>query len=220
MSFLTIELVPASSWGQNLRSIIPQEEWDRLRKDCYQRYWYRCAICGGKGEKWPVECHEKWEYELDKGKGKGKQTLIDLVALCPACHQVKHIGLTTVKGKKDEARRHMAMVNNWPLEVVDAAIKGAYEVWQERNKFEWELDCQVDDEYLIKLFTQKKEVKRSTIVKQDNFRAERRELARIAEIAAKETYGRVSKQAEIVQEKTKEVIKEGKKIIRRLKLDS
>jgi hypothetical protein len=55
----------------------------------------RCEICGGRGPEHPVECHERWRYnDLIR-----TQTLVRMIALCPACHQVKHVGLANVRGK-------------------------------------------------------------------------------------------------------------------------
>ena len=58
--YILPELVPAPSWYINLRALLPKEEWDRLRRDCYDRAGNRCQVCGGRGSKWPVECDEHW----------------------------------------------------------------------------------------------------------------------------------------------------------------
>ena len=47
---LTIELVPSTAWGENLRKILKKEHWDILRKASYKRARYRCECCGGKGD--------------------------------------------------------------------------------------------------------------------------------------------------------------------------
>lgn len=39
----------------------------------------------------PVECHEVWDYDDDRKI----QRLERRVALCPACHEVKHAGLAS-----------------------------------------------------------------------------------------------------------------------------
>jgi hypothetical protein len=82
---LSIELVPATSWFDNLRSLLPPAEWDALRKATSQAAGHRCEICGGRGPKWPVECHERWQYD----DATHVQTLTGLIALCPECHRVK-----------------------------------------------------------------------------------------------------------------------------------
>jgi len=52
---LTIELVPKTCWYTNLRSELPKSKWDKLRKKSYQEADYKCQICGGKGNRHPVE---------------------------------------------------------------------------------------------------------------------------------------------------------------------
>lgn len=60
---LTIELVPATSWGNNLRSRLPKKSWNAIRKRVYKEADFKCEICGGVGKRHPVECHEVWEYD-------------------------------------------------------------------------------------------------------------------------------------------------------------
>ena len=133
---LTIELVPASQWGDNLRSLLPKAKWDTLRKQIYQRADYKCEICGGKGHKWPVECHEVWFYD-EKRK---TQTLTGLTALCPRCHEVKHIGRSMSVGKGDRAIRHLMKVNKWTRSDAQYYIEAIFEQWHQRNRFEWTVD--------------------------------------------------------------------------------
>jgi hypothetical protein len=136
MSKLTIELVPQTCWFSNVRDHVSPATWDRLRRHTYRQANYRCEICGGKGNKHPVECHEIWHYD-DVAK---HQKLVGLVALCPSCHQVKHMGLATLKGKRQEATQHLANVNHWSQEETEHYIDSAFQIWQERSLSEWTLD--------------------------------------------------------------------------------
>ena len=133
---LTIELVPKSSWYANLRSELPKEEWNTLRRACYRKAGYVCEVCGGTGDRWPVECHEVWEYD-DTHKN---QKLVGLIALCPSCHQVKHIGLAKVRGRLEEATEHLSKVNGWDVEKCEQYIEDQFDVWRRRSEFSWELD--------------------------------------------------------------------------------
>lgn len=140
---LQIELVPATSWYSNVRSEVSKDEWDIIRRKCYQLADYKCELCGGKGKKWPVECHELWEYN-DK---KNTQKLVRLIALCPDCHQVKHIGLAGIKGKSEEAKEHLMEVNGMSSEEADNLIEEAFDKWRERSNYEWEVDTKYLDQY-------------------------------------------------------------------------
>lgn len=108
---LTIELVPRSLHGRNLHNgqYITESAWRKLCKQVYVKAGYCCEICGGKGNRHPVECHEVWDYDLTAFK----QRLIGFIALCPFCHMVKHIGLSGRNNKMGLAITHLAKVNVW-----------------------------------------------------------------------------------------------------------
>lgn len=133
---LTVELVPKTAWYKNLRSELPREKWNRLRKTAYENASYRCEICGGKGDRWPVEAHEVWEYDDERRI----QKLAGIVALCPLCHIVKHIGLAQVNGEYDIALKHLAKVNKWDMDMAKDYINRQFDKWRSRSKHEWKLD--------------------------------------------------------------------------------
>ena len=135
---LTIELVPAQQWGDNLRSRVSRQRWDTLRRECYRKAGHRCEICGGKGRRWPVECHEVWDYD----ESNKIQRLVGLVALCPACHEVKHMGRSMSVGKGDKAKRHLMKINGWSASDVEYYIEAMFELWYRRNQEDWTLDLQ------------------------------------------------------------------------------
>jgi len=133
---LEIELVPKSSWYSNVRSNISKEEWDILRKASYRKAGHLCEICGGKGDKHPVECHEIWEYD----DNRNIQKLIGFIALCPDCHQIKHIGLARIKGNFEKAKKHLMKINKISEEKADEYIEEVFEKWVKRSKEEWNID--------------------------------------------------------------------------------
>lgn len=136
---LTVELVPSTSWFTNVRSHLAVEEWDLVRRAVYRRARYRCEVCGGRGERHPVECHEVWDYDDERRV----QRLDRLVALCPPCHRVKHLGLASVNGRYDEALQHLAGVNGWALEEAERYARSAFARWEERSRYEWTVDVSV-----------------------------------------------------------------------------
>ena len=133
---LTVELVPSTAWGDNLRSILTKDMWDTLRKRVYKKARYRCEICNGKGPKWPVECHEKWSYD----DTNNTQTLLGLIALCPDCHSVKHLGFAHIQGKGIEAREHLATVNKWSQSRTSQYIGLVFKQWEDRSNHQWNLN--------------------------------------------------------------------------------
>jgi hypothetical protein len=84
-----------------------------------------------------------WEYD----EAAGIQRLVRLIALCPACHEVKHIGLAGVKGRGAQAAAHLAEVNGWSKAETEAQIASAFVAWRRRNKVKWTLDLSILSEY-------------------------------------------------------------------------
>jgi hypothetical protein len=135
---LSIELIPATSWFTNVRSAVSEAEWKRLRQGCYRKAGYRCEVCGGRGEQWPVEAHEVFEYVLESGGHV--QRLLRLIALCPLCHKVKHFGLARVNGEQEQAGQHLMRVNGWTRQQAYDHVQAAFALWEERSQQPWTLD--------------------------------------------------------------------------------
>lgn len=140
---LTIELVPRTSWKKNLRSELSKEEWDYLRSLVYERAGYKCEICGTKGE---LHCHEEWLYN----ESNQVQTLTKLIALCSACHEVKHIGLAEIKGNYERAKTHLKNINKWSESQAELYIKVSFMKWRHYNKYDWKLNLSLITDWLRK----------------------------------------------------------------------
>lgn len=133
---LSVEVVPKTSHFANLRTEVKRSSWDRVRKEEAERAGQRCEVCGGRGKRHPVECHEIWSYD-DRRR---VQKLEGLVCLCTDCHMVKHIGRQIVLGFGDEAKAHLVRVNEWTWEQAEAYVSAAGRVCFERSKHEWRFD--------------------------------------------------------------------------------
>ena len=127
---------PSTCWYTNVRSHVPTNEWDVLRRAVYRRAQNRCEVCGGRGKAHSVECHEIWHYD----DTTNVQRLAGFTALCPDCHQVKHIGLANVQGKSAQALSHLASVNGWSVSEARACLAKAFELWARRSEHDWQLD--------------------------------------------------------------------------------
>jgi len=144
---LTIELVPKTSFYSNVRSEVSQQEWDFIRNVCYNRANKKCEICGdtGKNQGYShnVECHEIWDYN----DNTFVQKLSNFIALCPMCHKVKHIGLSTIKGEKNICIEHLKKINGWSTNRADKYLKDVIEIFAERSQHNWELDISLIKRY-------------------------------------------------------------------------
>lgn len=142
---LTVQLVPSTSFYENVRSICSKTQWDFIRKDVYKKYSYKCAICGGKGDKHPVEAHEVWKYD----DNNYIQILTDILAVCPACHTSIHFGLACVRGKQDKALSHLKIVNGISIDEAQSHVKRSFEEFNRRSKHQWTLDVSYLEKYGI-----------------------------------------------------------------------
>jgi len=131
---LEFELVPDSCWYSNMRSQLPPEAWNKIRKKAYARAGGKCMICGAPTAR--LEAHEQWEYD----DVNGVQRLKNVVAVCSACHEVIHIGRTQLMGREREASEHFMKVNGCTYAEYRKALGEANAVHRERSKKEWALD--------------------------------------------------------------------------------
>lgn len=124
--------------------------WDAARRPTAAAAGHRCEICGGRGKRWPVECHEMWVYE--KGGDHWVQRLVRLIALCPACHKVKHWGRSMILEDQGDLERgstmaHLCRVNDWDFTTAGDHLTRAVGEWRERSSHPWDLDLRTASGY-------------------------------------------------------------------------
>ncbi len=141
---LTIELVPSSSWFDSVKARVTEAQWDYMRNVTYTAGNHHCQICGGRGPTHPVECHERWLFKDDERL----QKLLGMTALCPACHEVKHIDIAEWKGRRDHAATHLAKVNEWDMVDAIEYINHAVDVRERRSEPDREVDLRSLDDVL------------------------------------------------------------------------
>lgn len=137
---LAVEPVPRSCWFMNARSELPDAMWRKVSRQVYAAADWKCEICQGTGTHHPVECHEVWSYEAQPTGNV--QRLVRLIALCPACHEVKHFGLAQLRGRQVQALAHLAVINGWSVETAREHLQRSGAEYQERSRVRWQLDLQ------------------------------------------------------------------------------
>lgn len=132
---LDFELVPDGCWYSNLRSILSKSQWDVVRREAYARAGGRCSVCGSVCSR--LEAHERWRYD----ENTKTQILADVVAVCRSCHEVIHIGRTSLLGGEERAAAHFMKVNNCTYTEYRKRLGEANETHRRLNKVgEWKLD--------------------------------------------------------------------------------
>lgn len=133
---LEIELVPQTCWYSNVRTNVSKREWEICKDYTKEQSGGKCQICGGRGRRWATEAHEIWDYDDERMI----QMLVGLIALCPQCHEVKHIGRAEIVGNGPRALAHLAKVNGWTIPAAEQYLRWAGELWALRSQEQWTLD--------------------------------------------------------------------------------
>ena len=140
---LSIELVPASAYGRNVREILTKTQWSIISKQVRSAAYDTCEICHSQDGQ--LDCHEIWFYN----DNILTQKLIGLIALCKKCHGVKHFGLSELQGKRKETLLHFMKINNLSQIDAEKAIHKSFEIWEKRSQFQWKLDISKLKDYGI-----------------------------------------------------------------------
>lgn len=139
---LRADLLPATTWGSNLRGLFPAD-WDRLRLPICTAAGNRCEVCGAEafmdnGRRCRPHCHELWIFEHKNGRHV--QRLDTLIALCPDCHRVQHIGLAGLNSETDAVIAKLCEVNCWTRQQAQRELNRAQAAYEQRQRYRWDLD--------------------------------------------------------------------------------
>lgn len=135
---LTIELIPTTCFGKNLRKAIPLSRWNKHRKEIFEAQNNKCCICGAGGK---LHCHEEWSYD-DLNL---VQNLVGFNAICAKCHQVKHIGMSQKLEELgyvdlEEVVFHFMTVNMVSRSTYQNHYKESSRIFVERSRYQWKTD--------------------------------------------------------------------------------
>jgi hypothetical protein len=135
---LEIDLVPRTCWGKNLRKLVRESVWDKLRAKAKADAGNVCRICGAVGK---LNCDEIWHYDDEEHV----QKLIGLRVLCTMCHFAKHIGSAqqvAAEGHLDfnAVIEHFMKVNGVDRAAFDEHKSQAFAQWKKRSAHEWTSD--------------------------------------------------------------------------------
>jgi len=129
------DMLPSNVWQANLRTLLKEEEWDRLRKFCYQAAGNTCVACGSRGEP-HVEAHEAWRFD----EASGRQILTGLLCLCPTCHKAKHLGYANRLGRLPQVLARLKWLNDWSDAQLEKELFKAQKKQEALSARTWTLD--------------------------------------------------------------------------------
>lgn len=133
--FLMPDMLPSTTWQDNVRTRVSEELWNRMRKHSYAAAGHRCVICGDRGQPY-LECHELWAFDDEKKI----QRLRKLMALCPKCHKAHHLGFARTSGMLPDVLSHITHINSWTLVELEQALDETHRKWKERSAYQWTVD--------------------------------------------------------------------------------
>lgn len=140
---IDFELIPASSWCNNLRNILTRQQWTSISKNVRSNADGHCEICGRNVKM--LHAHETWEFDDDTHT----QKLIQIRAVCPMCHSTIHIGRSAVLGKEIPALKWYVKLNDISFEEAKSDENKALEVYEQRSKINWNID--INENYIKQL---------------------------------------------------------------------
>jgi hypothetical protein len=143
---LKICMVPQPLFGRNLRSVLTELAWKRLRRQKLAEAEGKCQICGAiVKEERNLHIHEEWSYD----ERSRVATLTGLRVICQRCHACVHFDLTVTlarQGKIDPQQvqkviDHFCSVNEVDISVFTEHRHHAQSEWTRRSKCNnWSID--------------------------------------------------------------------------------
>jgi hypothetical protein len=143
---LFVDLIPKTSWFANVRAVVSERDWHRIRRMVHRRAGERCEACGAvedKAVKRYLECHERFSYH--GSGGCGLQMLQRLICLCSECHRATHYGHTALSGPQAEAQAqsHLMRVTGMSPAQLQVHLDEAWRIWEQRSVRQWTVDLSV-----------------------------------------------------------------------------
>lgn len=136
---IQVDLIPATMWGENCRSVLTKRQWQYVSDYVRHRAGWQCEFCGAgndfAAEKW-LMAHERFVYDGNTMR------LSALICICPKCNDVAHPGRAmSVIGKS------LDQISRWYAEVAEidrgeavARMSQATKDFNRRSDQEWNLD--------------------------------------------------------------------------------
>jgi hypothetical protein len=143
----SVNPIPRPLYGRNLRKILTQTQWKKLRAGVLEERGLRCETCGKEeAESKRLSAHEEWEYDVSQTPAVAKLTEIKLS--CWHCHAVEHfgaIGSMALGGELsaqavDDTIAHFCRLNRVGIPEFEAHALEAFQKHDELSQLEWRVD--------------------------------------------------------------------------------
>jgi hypothetical protein len=100
---LVVDLIPSTTWHASLANVLVKSCWDDLRAESAAEAG-GCEECGVSSG---LECHERWGYDGIHAV----QRLLGFETLCGSCHETRHLGFASIRGRFDQVFGRLCVAN-------------------------------------------------------------------------------------------------------------
>lgn len=138
-----VDLIPSTSWFSSLANLLAPGAWHRIRKEVIERD-VSCRECGSR---WSLEVHELWDYS----QPNGVQTLTGFELLCSRCHETRHLGLASVRGRFEQVFQRLAMLNRLGESELAPYHRAVIDLYELRSSRNWTLNLELVHGRALKL---------------------------------------------------------------------
>lgn len=139
---LFVDMIPSTSWYENVRSAVSPTDWHRVSMMVRRRAHWTCEACGFVADETArllMDAHERFSYN----EATGVQRLVRLICLCGACHGATHYGHSAVTGEAETAMAHLQRVTGMTPAQSEDHLRDAFALWEHRSTMQWRLDLSV-----------------------------------------------------------------------------
>lgn len=129
---LIVDLIPSTTWHASLANVLVKSCWDDLRAEA-------AAVAGGCeecGVSSGLECHERWAYDAEHSV----QRLLGFETLCGSCHETRHLGFASVRGRFDQVFGRLCVANRILPNEREAYYGIIVRRFRSRSAQYWDLD--------------------------------------------------------------------------------
>jgi hypothetical protein len=143
---LQISMIPKPLYGKNLRVVLGQYRWRKLRQSLLNDN-HKCGVCETSVRNTSeLNAHEEWSYIKRSKRSTARLNRISFH--CNRCHGCEHFGRTLLMVKQgyltwdqvDETIQHYCRVNRVSRNVFDLDLKKARAKWKRQSKLNWKID--------------------------------------------------------------------------------
>lgn len=66
--------------------------------------------------------------------------------MCNQCHQLYHLGFSSINGNFNKSKAWLKKINNWTEEETVEYINIVFEIWNQRSQHHWDIDLSFLDQ--------------------------------------------------------------------------